>query len=229
VSNQTASGSSAAGDSVRVSIGDRQEYQFPDSQRTFELSLEPVDSAAAFEFAVGGLVRSSTDDVKTGYGASVWVDYSRFSPLVLRASIDVTWYEAQKPAVQGLDLTGFHIDLSAVFRPFHTRVRPLIGGGLSFYGNHMEDNPGLPVGDVYEEGIYYQNEARTGFGLHIRGGVDVRLTTKTRISMDLKYAFVRPEIEYVWTDQVTQVEKRDIVKLDMQTLSAFLGVSFPIR
>ena len=108
-------------------------------------------------------------------------------------------------------------------------MQPYIGGGLSFYGNHTDESPGLPVGDVYEEGINYEDNARTGFGVHLRAGTDFRIAGNVRLWADIKYTFVRPEIEYRWVDPITLAERTEVIELNMETPSISIGVSFPIK
>ena len=219
-----------SGDTVKVSVGGERSFQIGDSARTATLSLEPTDSTSYFDINVGGLVRMETDDVKTGYGVGFGVDYTRLSAVTFRLSVDLTWFESLKPPDRRLDLTNYLIDLGVLLQPSVSRFEPYVGGGLSFYGNHIakpEDQP--LVGDIYEEGMTYDHNAGTGFGGHIRAGGKFRLSGKVKLALDLKYAFIKPKVDYLWVNPISGEPESDEIKLDMEALSVWLGVSFPVR
>lgn len=216
-------------DSARVPINYRPDHQFPDSLKSFSLNLEPSDTVSNFSATIGGMIRFSTNDANTGYGATFGAHWHRFSPLLLRAAADISFYDSERPEIEGFNIFGLQIDMSLLLSPLQTRARPYLGGGLTFYIDHTDEDPRLPPGDFYEEGIVYGSKAKSGFGVHLRGGTDFQISANLRLWLDIKYAFVRPDIVYHWDDPITRTEQTRSVELNMEAPSIALGVTFPIK
>lgn len=173
-------------------------YSDSTRQRKIDFEYPPKDSIKYIEATIGPLWTASTDDIKSGFGGTFILDYTRFSPAIIRGDLQLTWHKFKDSLFENARFVALLVELDILFRPDFEFVRPFAGAGLSFYYNSYpsEEYCGEFTLGPYDESHTCNYEYGSGFTGNLVAGSIFRITDRLGIALQGKYIFARPGFEY---------------------------------
>jgi len=200
----------------------------PDSSRSISIDLGdiPADTTRASEIGLLGLLFTSTDDTKVGFGGAVLYDYLRYAPLVLRGGVQIGRSRIDTDELLEADFVTIGFDVDVLFHPVGRRFRPYAGLGLTLYHNFWPTDRG-PRGWIgpYDEYTPSAYDYGTGLAPHIRAGGKYGLSRRVSLALDFKYTYSRPSAEITLRYDLTGDERLQKVRYDQRVATLMIGVA----
>jgi len=200
----------------------------PDSSRSISIDLGDItaDTTQASEIGLLGLLFTSTEDTKAGFGVAVLYDYLRYAPLVLRGGVQIGRSQINTNELLEADFVTIGFDVDVLYHPVGRRLRPYAGLGLTLYHNFWPTDRG-PRGWIgpYDEYTPSAYDYGTGLSPHVRAGGKYGLSRKVSLAADFKYTYARPSAEITLRYDLTGDEQLQKVRYDQRVATLMLGVT----
>jgi len=203
----------------------------PDSSRSISIDLGEItaDTTHASEISFFGLLFTSTDDTKVGFGGAVLYDYLRYAPLVLRGGVQIGRSQINTDELLEADFVTIGFDADVLYHPMAGRFRPYAGLGLTLYHNFWPTDRG-PRGWIgpYDEYTPSAYDYGTGLAPHARAGGKYGLSRKVSLAIDVRYSYARPSAEITLRYDLTGDEQLQKVRYDQRVATVMLGVTIKL-
>jgi hypothetical protein len=211
-----------------IRAGDLDKPLGADSARSINIDLGNIraDTTYASEIGFFGLLFTSTEDTKIGFGGAVLYDYLRFAPLVLRGGVQVGRSQINTDEMLGADFVTLGFDVDVLFHPVDRGFRPYAGLGLTLYYNFWPTDRG-PRGWIgpYDEYTPSAYDYGTGLAPHVRAGGKYGLSRTVSLALDFKYTYARPSAEITLRYDLTGDEQLQTVRYDQRVATLMIGVA----
>ncbi len=214
--------------SIQFLSGQTLDVPYSDSthQKKIDFEYPPKDSIKYIEASLGPLWGSSTDDIKSGFGGTFILDYTRFSPVLIRGDMQLTWHKFKDSLFENAKFVSLLVELDFILRPDFEFIRPFAGAGLSFYYNSYpaDEYCGEFTLGPYDESHTCNYEYGSGLTGNLVAGSIFRITNKLGILIQGKYLFARPGFEYVLYDP-SDGESKVKDSYNMRNFTIVLGLN----
>jgi len=73
-------------------------------------------------------------------------------------------------------------------------------------------------------GLRAEEDIKNTFGIHIRGGANIKLTPSLQLNSDVKYIFLKPKLDVKVTEFSTFTSITDDYDLELNTMIISIGL-----
>src|SRR3989337_3681606 len=159
------------------------------AKENWEQVENETDSDVA-QLAMGGgvLLAFKSDNYNKGTGADLFIELRTASVFSVRANFGYYTADTKVDYLSKGNASFYLMELSLFLRAFRGIVQPYAGLGIGYYiVENTLDNQIVNYFRTYGYGV--KEEIEAGESFHIKGGLDLILSSNFGLNMDLKYTF----------------------------------------
>lgn len=158
------------------------------------------------------------------------LDLVRWQPLLFRVDLNYSYSHTIPGVLPDASIESLGADLSVMFRAMTDPLQPYIGAGASWIGNVEPTNEHPPVFipggyEGLDPGTPFAWNRGSGFGPHIRAGLNIRVANKARLFLDVKYLFMTARVKYTYTEWPGGRTYTKTEPYDLNTFHVSFGVT----
>ena len=181
-----------------------------------------------YEMGFSPFYALKTDNLNSGFGGEIFVNFVKKRPMVLGVNIGI--YNTTTNSIHGGEFSEFDDDF--MIRWIETSIQynrktAYIGAGIGYYITNYK--LGEDIENYFDKyNILGSSNITNEFGFNLKGGINIWLSEKSYINMEIKSYHIEPTLELKLTDLNTlqSVSKDESGSFGTILISIGYGMAF---
>lgn len=177
-------------------------------------------------YSIGGGLSYATENnnVKSAAGFEANLTFLTESAIAVRASVGKFGSNVKVDKLSEGNYSLLWLEGTIIARAKSSSVQPYGGLGFGYYITEHELSSRMTNAFI-SQGIRVKEDIEDNLGIHIRGGINIPISTTVDRNAELKYVFLNPKANVEATDLSTFQTATVSEEIDLSTLFIVVGFS----